>query len=128
MKRNNGVPKTRHVKGYNVEKEQLSRLGLRALHREQLETCSPELLDPMVHGEQLEPLGSALSSRPQYIVVWVAWLKSMLDLRALHREQLETCGSALYLESSSSFWTPWSTESRRRAARAFGLRATVVVS
>ena len=61
MKRNNGVPKTRHVKGYNVEKEQLSRLGLRALLREQLETWSSELLDPMVHGEQLEPKGSSCS-------------------------------------------------------------------
>src|ERR1700761_5419081 len=77
----------------------------------------------MVHGEQLEPLGSALSSRPQYIVVSVGWLKSRLYLRALHREQLETWGSALYLESSSSFWTPWLTESRRRAARTFRLRA-----
>ncbi|KAJ7208074.1 hypothetical protein GGX14DRAFT_396247 [Mycena pura] len=114
--------KTKHAQGYNVEKEQLEAwsphstsraarclgsalylesssrdLGFPALSRERL-----ELLPPVakVDGEQLEPLGSALSSRPQYIVDLLFESSSRLGFRAL-----ETWGSALYLESSSSFWT-----------------------
>src|ERR1700761_8734824 len=82
-------------------------LGFPALSRERL-----ELLPPVakVDGEQLEPLGSALSSRPKYIVDLLCESSSRLGFRALERLGAP-CSISRAAPASGLSQLPWSTVS-----------------